>query len=239
GPLIAKSLGAQGDNVRFYNNYFSGFTLSCAQVGGNNAGLNAGRVYAQNALLILFEGGDMQACPNYGLAVYGGSAIVRDMTMENGTTNQTGYDFYCEASQGPCIMEHVRSESFKPAAGEGMRIRDITTPFYGVQWYNPNGSQSLSGTTSSVGQIISGTGPGGDGRYYVVTRVGVYGGLPLTTATSGSTTTIVKSSASWTANAFVGQQVTIISGTASGLFCVITSNNATTLTCSAGWKSNY
>jgi len=74
GPLIAKSGAAPRAITSVYNNYFSGITEACAQIGGNNTGINAGRFYAQNAIQINFYGGDMQGCPHYGLAVYGGSA---------------------------------------------------------------------------------------------------------------------------------------------------------------------
>jgi hypothetical protein len=242
GPLIAKTSGAQGDNIRFYNNYLAGFTQSCAQIGGNNTGLNAGRFYAQNALQILFEGGDIQACPQYGIASYGGSVIVKDMTFEDDVTNtgaQTGFDVYCEAPQTACVMENVRSESIRLMAGGNIRISNSNTQWKPQQWYNPNGPQSLAGTVGTVNELISGTGPGGDGRYYKVTVGGTFGGLGITSATSGSGTTIVNSGASWTTSAFVGYQATIYGGTGQGQTCVITANTGTTITCSAGWKTNY
>lgn len=50
------------------------------------------------------------------------------------------------------------------------------------------------------------------------------------TSTGGSTTTLIKSTASWTANAFVGKTLKITSGTLNGKEFTITANNATTLT---------
>jgi len=53
-------------------------------------------------------------------------------------------------------------------------------------------------------------------------------GTPSTpeAATSGSTTTIVKSSATYTPNAFVGYQVAILGGTGQGQTCVVIGNTA-------------
>lgn len=53
------------------------------------------------------------------------------------------------------------------------------------------------------------------------------------TATSGSTTTIVDTTKSWTVNEFVGRWVMIVDGTGEGQMVEITSNTATTLTFSA------
>jgi hypothetical protein len=50
------------------------------------------------------------------------------------------------------------------------------------------------------------------------------------TSTGGSTTTLIKSTATWTTNAFVGKTLKITSGTLSGKEFTITANNATTLT---------
>lgn len=54
--------------------------------------------------------------------------------------------------------------------------------------------------------------------------------LPSTAATSGSTTTIVVSTATWTTNQYQNFWVTILTGTGAGQTRNITSNNGTTLT---------
>ena len=66
-------------------------------------------------------------------------------------------------------------------------------------------------------------------------------GTPSTpeAATSGSATTIVKSSATYTPSAFVGYHVSILGGTGQGQTCVVTGNTATTITCSGGWATAY
>ena len=61
----------------------------------------------------------------------------------------------------------------------------------------------------------------------------------LTAATGGSSTTISNSAAAWASNEFAGQQATIVSGKGNGEYCVITSNSASVITCSAGWVTNY
>lgn len=53
------------------------------------------------------------------------------------------------------------------------------------------------------------------------------------TASSGSGTTLVDSSKSWTTDEWVGFQVYITAGTGSGQACMITANNGTTLTVAA------
>ena len=243
GVLIAKSGGgAQGDNIRCYNCYFNGFTGAGWQVGGNNTGRNAGRYYAYNAIKEQIIGGDIQGCPLYGVAVYGGSIEVNGTSMENdsaGFGTQTGFDVYCEAPQDRCIVQSVRSESHKLAAGNPILIEHSRTIFQAAQWYSVSRSQSLSGTFWPVGSLFSGTGQGGDGKYYQIKVRGKFGGLGLTDATGGSSTTITNSAASWPIDAFKGQRATIVAGTGNGEYCAITSNSASVITCSAGWVTNY
>ena len=243
GVLIAKSGGgAQGDNIRCYNCYFNGFTGAGWQIGGNNTGRNAGRYYAQNAIKEQIIGGDIQGCPLYGVAVYGGSIEVNGTTMENdsaGFGTQTGFDVYCEAPQDRCIVRSVRSESHKLAAGNPILIEHSRTIFQAVQWYSAGRSQSMSDTSWPTGTLFSGTGQGGDGKYYQIKTRGKFGGLGLTEATGGSPTTIKNSAANWAGDAFKGQQATIVAGTGNGEYCAITSNTATAITCAAGWITNY
>jgi len=243
GVLIAKSGGsAQGDNIRCYNCYFTGFTGAGWQIGGNNTGRNAGRYYAQNAIKEQIIGGDIQGCPLYGVAVYGGSVEVDGTTMENdsaGFGTQTGFDVYCEAPQDRCIVRSVRSEGHKLAAGSPILIEHSRTIFQATQWYSAGRSQSMAATSWPPGTIFSGTGQGGDGKYYQVKTRGRFGGLGLTPATGGTPITISDSTANWPSNSFTSQQATIVSGTGNGEYCVITSNIATVITCAAGWVTNY
>jgi hypothetical protein len=243
GVLVAKSGGgAQGDNLRCYNCYFNGFTGAGWQIGGDDTGRNAGRHFAYNAIKEQIIGGDIQGCPLYGVAVYGGSIEVDGTTMENdsaGFGTQTGFDVYCEAPQDRCVVRNVRSESHKLAAGNPILIEHSRTIFQAAQWYSAGRSQSLAGTSWPVGTILSGTGQGGDGKYYQIKANGKFGGLGLTSATGGSSTTISDSAAAWSSNEFAGQQATIVSGKGNGEYCVITSNSASVITCSAGWVTNY
>jgi hypothetical protein len=243
GVLIAKSGGgAQGDNIRCYNCYFNGFTGAGWQIGGDNTGRNAGRRYAQNAIKEQIIGGDIQGCPLYGVAVYGGSIEVDGTTMENdsaGFGTQTGFDVYCEAPQDRCVVRSVRSESHKLAAGSPLLVEHSRTIFQAAQWYSAGRSQSMAGTSWPAGALFSGTGQGGDGKYYQIKKAGRFGGLGLTLATAGSPTTISSSAVAWPSNAFAGQQATIVSGKGNGEYCVITSNTASVITCALGWVTNY
>jgi hypothetical protein len=243
GVLISKSGGgAQGDNIRCYNCYFVGFTDAGWQVGGNNTGRNAGRFYAYNAVKQQIIGGDIQGCPLYGVAAYGGSVEVNGTSMENDTAGfgtQTGFDVYCEGPQDKCIVRNVRSESHKLAVGNPIIIEHSHTLFQAVQWYSVSRSQSLSGTSWPAGSLFSGTGQGGDGKHYQIKVRGKFGGLGLTDATGGSSTTISNSSASWPADGFKEQQATIVAGTGNGEYCAVTSNSASVITCAGGWVTNY
>lgn len=58
------------------------------------------------------------------------------------------------------------------------------------------------------------------------------------TATSGSSNTLVLSSASWTTNQYQYMTVTIASGTGAGQSLVIASNTSTTLTTTSNWTTN-
>jgi hypothetical protein len=239
GVLISKSGGgAQGDNIRCYNCYFNGFTGAGWQIGGNNTGRNRGRFYAQNAIKEQIIGGDIQGCPLYGVAVYGGSIEVNG-TDSAGFGTQTGFDVYCEAPQDRCIVRSVRSESHKLAAGNPILIEHSRTIFQAAQWYSASRSQSISGTSSPAGTLFSGTGQGGDRKYYQIKTRGKFGGLGLTEATGGSSTTIKNSAANWAGDAFKGEQATIVAGTGNGEYCAITTNTATVITCAAGWVTNY
>jgi hypothetical protein len=243
GVLVAKhGRDAQGDNIRCEFCYASGFTEAAWQIGGNNTGINVGRFYAQNAIKEEWYGGDIQASPHYGIASYGGSIDVHNVTFENdsaGFGTQTGFDVYCEAPQETCVIENVRSESHKLAAGGSLRVINSRTIFQAAQWYSASRRQSLAGTSWPAGLLISGTGIGGDGAYYKITKGGVFRGLGLTTANSGSATTIAKLGADWTVNSLVGYRATLITGAGSGHYCLITANDATSITCAAGWVTNY
>jgi hypothetical protein len=162
--------------------------------------------------------------------------------MENdsaGFGTQNGFDVYCEAPQDRCIVRSVRSESHKLAAGNPILIEHSRTIFQAAQWYSAGRSQSMSDASWPTGTLFSGTGQGGDGKYYQIKTRGKFGGLGLTEATGGSPTTIKNSAATWAGDAFKGQQATIVAGTGNGEYCAITSNTATAITCAAGWITNY
>jgi hypothetical protein len=246
GVLIAKSGGgAQGSNIYFWDCNGLGFTGACAQIGGNNTGRNAGRFYAYNAIINEWWGGDVQGCPCYGLASYAGNWFVDGVSFENGILAQyannqknvaTGYDVYCEGPQTTSTMRNVRSEGLLLAAGVGVMeycetIMQATQFFGNAQWYG------IAGSNSFVNQIITGTSVGGDGKYYLVSNVGAYGGTTQLTATGGTSTTIQCSTANFTPNAFVGMQVTVYPPTSysAGAYGIVTANDATSVTCGAGW----
>lgn len=190
GVLIAKSGGgAQGSNIYCHNCESISFTGAAWQVGGNNTGRNAGRSYAQNAIAINYDG-DIQGCTLYGMAVYGGGWIgfgsaARISTMENGFTSQTigGADMYCEATQGPCVMEHMRSESLQLAAGSWLQIKNSRTI---------NQAISFTGGTNSgaAGLFYQGSAATWDGAYYKVTTPGTFGGVAFSFASGGSSTSL-------------------------------------------------
>lgn len=236
GVHIAKSgAGAQGDNIRFYNCYVNGFSEAGVQLGTALA-------FAQNAIDVQFIGGDIQGCPKHALAAYGGNFIVAYTTLENGNVTsgngvgQTDYELFASGSIITNRVSNVRSEGMKFAWGAwDISSCSVLGPqvTYTTQW------PSQPGAASFINQLVTGTPFGGDGIMYLVSNVGVYGGLVDTTATGGSLTTVVKTAAGWTINAFVGQRVTIMSGTGKYQYGVITSNTADTLTCAAGFVSNY
>jgi hypothetical protein len=232
GVLISKSGNAQSDNLRFHNSYGSNCTYAVGSIGTSS-------VSAQNAMLVEWWGGDIQGSPQYGLFANGGSWYVNGTSFENGFTSQTGFDVYCTgAQQYPCIIQNARSESRRLAAGgainSGLRIYNTKTIFQAPQW------PAICGQSGHVGDIVSGTAVGGDGHYYQVTVAGTWGGQCQQTATAGSSSSITNSGASWTVNAFAGQRVSIVGGSAADYYCVIASNTATVLTCNgAGWVTSY
>lgn len=329
--------GSQGDNVSFRDCYANGFTHSAVSLGGNNTAPLLNSSYAQNAINVQWTGGDIQSCPLYGLASYGGNWIVKDVTFENGNIGvsgsgpngddylQTGYDLYSEANISANTVENVRSESLRFTAGNWI-IRNCSVLGPAITFVNP--WTALPGTEAFQGQLITGTPTGGDGKMYkvgapsgvtayrdinapfsntvitdssasyvvnalaghrlqlrfpncftnvfgtiasntatTITLTGplaftpndvspaqacglhtqyrtfpaqsVFGGLGDTTATGGSLTTIVKTSAGWTVDQWVGQRASIVSGTGKFQYCLVTSNTSDTITCSAGWTNDY
>ena len=234
--------GAQGDNIRFYNCYASGFTFAAAVLGGNNTPPLTKSGYAYNAIYVQWIGGDIQACPKYGLASYAGSWIVKWATMENqcqdgsGFPAQTGADFYFEAPQNLCILEDIRSESLRLLQGSA-QIRNCTTVPWARPWYNANGGAYLPGTGSYVNALLTGTSSGGDGKTYRVTAAppgAVFGGLPPTRATAtsaGAPATLTVQNAKWTPNEFAGYRATILSAAhGKNQYGLIASNTADTIT---------
>lgn len=240
GAWIAKHSGSQGDNVRFRNCYGSGFTFAVAVLGGNPAvaQMGANCSYNQNALNVIWDGGDLQGNPQYGLAAYGGNWIVNGTTFENGSAGvftQTGFDVYCEAPGEPCSMSNTLHESMKIAAGVKY-FRNVTQQGRPYNWWPTN---SLGASATFLDQPITGSAVGGDGRIYRVTVAGTLGGLNSTTATGGSSTTLVKAGAGWTVNAFLGYRVAILSGSGALQYGIITANDATTLTVAGGWVTQF
>ena len=234
--------GAQGDNIRFYNCYASGFTFAAAVLGGNNTPPLTKSGYSYNAIYVQWIGGDIQACPRYGLASYAGSWIVKHITMENqcpdgvGTPAQTGADFYFEAAQNLCILEDIRSESLRFLQGQAI-IRNCATTPWARNWYNRNGGTTLAGQPSYSNALITGTGYGGDGKCYRVTSAppqATFGGLTLTKATAtaaGPPATLTAKDAHWPVNAFAGRRATIINAEhGRRQYGIIAGNTADTIT---------
>jgi hypothetical protein len=175
--------------------YSNEYCLDCEMIGSTQACYQIGTAsnLADNALAIGYSG-DMQSCTGNGLAVYGGgyvsiSAGSNGMsTMENGFATQTGFDIFGSAMQGPCVVEHFRSESRKFASCPTLQAKDVmvinqaTTP--------------IPGNSDPVGTYKTGSYVGGDGAWYKVTvDGGPYSGAGTTAApllaSSGSGTTLV------------------------------------------------
>ena len=234
--------GAQGDNIRFYNCYASSFTFAAAVLGGNGKPPLTKSAYAYNAIYVQWIGGDIQGCPKYGLASYAGSWIAKHVSMENqcldgkGLPTQTGADFHFEAAQNLCILEDIRSESLRFLEGQAI-IRNCSTVPWARNWYSRNYRNSIAGQPSFSGQLITGTGDGGDGRTYRVTNApsgAKFGGLTLTKATTtsaGPPATITVKGATWTADSFAGYRATILTAEhGKRQYGIIAGNTADTIT---------
>lgn len=240
GVWIAKSGGgAQGDNVRFDKSYGNYFTKYAVLVGGNNTGFLTGSFYATNALNIAIKDSNFNGNPFHAVGIYGGDAALENLTMQNqtlganGEPTQTGADIHCEGTSGKrCAVRNVRSEGMLFAAGE-VDIRDSYQSAPWVQsWWDSNASSSLAGTQPYVGQLITGTFAGGDGKAYKVTATGTTRTDWATIQTIPSLNVIGDSTQSWPTNSLVGLQVEV--QFQSNLFVAyagtITSNTATTFT---------
>ena len=134
-------------------------------------------------------------------------------------------------------------ETYTPGELVGMWVQLRYPNCFDAQYRQVSSNTASTITVSPAFDFLPGDAPGsacGDHtQYRVFATFPVFGGLGDNTATGGSLTTIVKSGAGWTTNAFVGYKVTIISGAGRYQYGIITSNTSDTLTVSAGWVSDY
>jgi hypothetical protein len=230
--------GAQGSNIYFHNNLASGFTEACYMIGSGSGGVAT--TIATNAVAITWFGGDVQGCTAYGIEDFGGGLLKIDgTTFENGFNTQTGYDIFATSvpAGGGVEIDDVRSESLFLFGGScAFYVKNSFTVDQAAFLGNP-------GTSPAVGQVIQGSQAGGHGVYYKITVSGALSGLgqpaaPLS-ASSGSATTLVDSVGGLTVNAWIGWYVSVLSGTGANQYCVVTSNTATTFTCTAGWVTDF
>lgn len=241
GVWIARAGGgAQGDNCRFIRCYGSGFTHSVACLGGNNTAPLLNSAYAYNAINVEWTGGDIQGCPLYGLAAYGGNWIAKKISFENqspnenGVPQQTGYDVHAEGSQLRNVLEDISTESLRFFEGSGI-VRNVEARTYppglNTLWYSRNSQLGLPGTVGFVGQTISGTGYGGDGKLYRVTDAPT-GALGTAHAIEApfSASVITDNANTYTVNAWVGHWVKVIYPNCVVRYGVVASNTAHTFT---------
>lgn len=249
GVRIAKSGGgAQGDNIRFYNCYINGFLEAGAQLGLDSS------TRATNAINVLWHGGDIQGCPKYGLAAYGGNWIVEGgWTFENasgGSFTQTGFDVYHFGPESPAAIRDGRTESWKLSSGVAAIENVSVNPNGVITWYDSNSGGSVAGSTVAANYALTGTTIGGDGKVYKVTTGGTFGGLGITSVASAGASSLTVAGTPWTVNAFTGYKVSIIDGTGepSQLFgsykagatsqsILISSNTNNTLTLASPWTT--
>jgi len=197
GWLLSKSGGiAQGSNIYCINCAGQAFTGAVMQVGGNNTGRNAGRFYAFNALNIGWTG-DMQNCPNFGFGDYAGGFIKIDNSSFECVSPLASYltqalssvDVYGEATQGPVTVTASRSEDIQFVHASTPVIKDSLQIDQSTAFYSP--VNCAAGTSLPLNWFMHGSDVGGDGALYQITVHGTaLGGLCLTNATSGNSTTI-------------------------------------------------
>ena len=244
GVLIAKSGGgAQGDNIRCYNCYFNGFTgragRSAAITRAGTPGAATPRMQSKSRLSAeIFK--DVHSTAWLSTAVALRLTAPRWRMIPAGFGTQTGFDVYCEAPQDRCIVRSVRSESHKLAAGNPILVEHSRTIFQAAtvvpRWPEPvvGGHFMAGGKQSSRAQ-----GKAETESIIRSKRPGRFGGLGLTWLPAAVRLRSVTPAANWANNAFAGQQATIVFGGGNGEYCVVASNTATTITCAAGWRTNY
>jgi len=260
GVWIAKSGGgSQGDNIRFLYCYGRSFTHSAILLGGNGIAPLTGSSYATNAIQVIVEGGDYQNNPKYAHAGYGGSFIISNVSYENqvlgsnGRPTQTGADVHCEGNSFRCKLLNSRSESLRVVEGE-VDIENLLMSSNGwlQNWYDSNAATTLTGTEAYVGQLVSGSKSGGDGKVYRVTRAdNVNTGyrtmtsitLPNVIGDSTGTYTVnelagLKIYAQFQSNLFVAFAGTVVSNTATTI-TVDTTGSAYTLSDYTAGNTKY
>ena len=226
GLVIAKEGGgAQGNNINVDEFLCVNFTVACIQVGSRSA-------EAFNAIQLAFTHFDCQGNFRYCINTNGASGVtITDGTTEDDNTPghfglQTGYDFYLYAEQeAPAYIARIRTEDVHVLSGWAI-VDNISAGWLALSWDTNN----LAGTNAYSGELIGEDSVSGNGKYYVVTQAGKWGGLGTTRATRGSSSTIACSSCSWHTNQWQGQRVSIVSGNGSGYWGIVTTNSATTIT---------
>lgn len=232
GLIGAKSGGgAQYSNINCYDCNVQGFTQAGWQVGGTPTG--GANPLAQNALAITWWNGDMQSNPQYGFANYGGGYIqFFGTSMENGFTTQTGADFYSQDAQGTIALYNVRSES-----------RNLCWCSYGQLFDVIVNAQALKfppGATPGLNLIYTGNSVSGDGAYYRVTSyTGAFGGVPLSYASSGTSTSLTDTNQTMAGSVTTGfftsnpPDTVTQAGTGSTGSVVVAASSQATVNCSA------
>lgn len=229
--------GAQGSNIHFTNNLAEGFTEACYMIGAGSGGISS--AIATNAIDLKWIGGDVQNCPAYGIENFGGQQLeINGTTFEPVFNAQTGYDIYSNnvPAGGNTTVDNVRSEGAFMIGGQAkFTVRN--------SYVNDQAFNIVPGNSPAIGSIIKGCDPAGHGVWYRVTVSGAASGLgscgsPRAT-TSGTSVTLVDALGGLSVNAWTGWYVSLIAGTGKNTYCVVTSNSATTYTCSAGFVSDF
>lgn len=237
--LSRSGASAQGSNIHFYNNEIEQFGEAGIMIGVGASGSCS--TLATNAVEVTVLGGDFQFDNAYGIEDCGGGQIrVDGTTFEDGfgaqtnTGAQTGYDVFCQSLPAgeSCYAKDVRSESLFMFGGSAPWV--AYNSFSVDQAYTP-----FSGNTVNTNDIIQGDFISGHGQYFQATAGGTFSGLLTHSASGGSATTLIDSVGGFTVNAWVGWDVVIQSGTGADAYCVVTSNTASTFTCSAGWVTDF
>lgn len=236
-PVVDHGTTLYNTNVMTANAYIGSLLPSGNRETGTSTGSNSGTTLIQTG-----KSWTTNQWANYVLYISGGTGvgqarIIGSNSSNTLTLNTSWYTIpdntstYTITPQGPILL--YGSNTFAAGSNTQFMAETSTVVIDANSW-----SYKFFNLAGTVKWRQQGSGFGSFGAYNNQSKiVNDVNGKITGTATSGASTTLTDSGASWTTNQWTGYTVSITSGTGSGQSRIVSSNTATALTVPA-WTTN-